>query len=93
MVLDAGAVLAYLEDEPGADVVHELLERGGVWMNLVNLGEITYIVEREEGARKADEIFAELVSDQPTDGRAALDWLPVDTALVRQASRIEAVGV
>lgn len=92
VVLDAGAVLAHLEDEPGAEVVDELLQRGNVWMNLVNLGEVTYIVERERGPREADEIFAELSNEQPSNGRPPLNWLPVDTTLVRQASRIKALG-
>ena len=61
-------------------------------MNVVKLGEVTYIVEREEGARKADEVFAELTSDQPSDGRSALDWLPIDTTLVRRAAHIKVPG-
>ena len=90
VVLDAGAMLAYLEDEPGAELVDELLAHGDVWMNLINLGEVTYIVERERGVRKADEIFAELTADQQSNGRPPLHWIPVDARLVRQASRFKA---
>lgn len=91
-VLDAGAVLAYLQDEAGSELVDGLLKRGDVWMNLVNLGEVTYIVERERGVHAADQLFAELTSDQPVDGRPSLGWVPVDATLVRQAARIKAFG-
>jgi len=90
VVLDAGAVLALVEDEPGADTVEELLRRGNVWMNLVNLGEATYIVERERGVRQADRLFAELTDDEPSDGRPPIRWLAVDARLVRQAASVKA---
>jgi PIN domain nuclease of toxin-antitoxin system len=92
VVLDAGAVLAHLEDEPGADIVGRILESGIAWMNLVNLGEVTYILERELGTLKADQTFAELSNEQPVDGRPPINWIPVDSRLVRQASRFKALG-
>jgi len=92
VVLDAGAVLALVQNEPGADAVDALLQSGNVWMNLVNLGEATYIVERKRGERQADRLFAELTSDRPPDGRAPIRWLDVDPRLVRQAARLKASG-
>lgn len=52
-VLDSYAVLAWLQGEPGAGKVTDLLRRasqGGVRLALctVNLGEVLYIIEREE---------------------------------------------
>jgi PIN domain nuclease of toxin-antitoxin system len=38
-VLDASAVIAYLQDEPGADVVDVAL-RDGSWISSVNLAEV-----------------------------------------------------
>ena len=53
VVLDAYAVLAFLDDEPGAEAVAEVLSFGEAWMTLVNLGEVAYIVERERGVEAA----------------------------------------
>ena len=41
VVLDAYAVLAFLDDEPGAEAVAEVLRSGEPWMTSVNLGEVT----------------------------------------------------
>ena len=64
-VLDSYALFAYLEAEPGANRVMELLElarRGKVrlYMCVVNLGEVMYIVERELGIQKAQETLARI---------------------------------
>lgn len=40
VVLDASAVLAYLNDEPGSDKVAEVLEHGGAVMGAVNYAEV-----------------------------------------------------
>lgn len=56
VVLDAYAVLAFLDDEPGAEAVAEVLRSGEPWMTLVNLGEVAYIVERERGVEAAEEV-------------------------------------
>jgi predicted nucleic acid-binding protein len=62
-VLDSFALLAYLADEPGADIVREVIEygqrqEGSVWMSVINLGECLYIVEREEGLTAAHRAIA-----------------------------------
>lgn len=41
VVLDAQAVPAFLDDEPGAEAVNEALRLGEPRMDLVNLGELT----------------------------------------------------
>ena len=53
-VLDSFALLAYLEDEPGAARVASLLGRAQkneieIWISIINYGEVLYIVERERG--------------------------------------------
>ena len=53
-VLDSFALLAYFEDEPGAETVEQLLrqaERQAItlYLALVNLGEVYYITQRERG--------------------------------------------
>lgn len=39
-VLDASALLAWLEDEPGADIVEPILASGAALMSAVNWGEV-----------------------------------------------------
>jgi ribonuclease VapC len=53
-VLDAFALVAYLQGEPGRDRVRELLRANlngehDVHMTVVNLGEALYIVQRSRG--------------------------------------------
>lgn len=54
-VFDSFALLAYLEGEKGAERVAALLSQAQtrqnpVWMSIINLGEVLYIIEREQGA-------------------------------------------
>lgn len=64
-VLDSYAVLAYLNDEPGAQVLQDILQLAqqgqvAVYMSWVNLGEVYYRLQRIYGrqlARKAIEII------------------------------------
>jgi PIN domain nuclease of toxin-antitoxin system len=53
-VLDSYAILSYLEAEKNGHKVKEILERAvsgncDIFMSIVNLGEVTYIIERERG--------------------------------------------
>jgi ribonuclease VapC len=62
-VLDSFALLAYLEDEAGAATVEEILEvcREGEaesWLSIVNLGEVLYVTEREQGLQAAQKAVA-----------------------------------
>ena len=61
-ILDACALIAYLNDENGAETVenifHQTLNgRTSVSMSIVNLLEVYYGVLREVGAYKADEVL------------------------------------
>lgn len=91
-VLDAHAIMALLEDEPGAERVTEVLKSGEPWMTLVNLGEITYTIERRRGKQEADTVFANLLADEWPGGAGPIQWLPVDRTLVRRAAELKAVG-
>jgi PIN domain nuclease of toxin-antitoxin system len=56
-VLDSFALLAYLEGERGRPRVRELLagaEAGvhAIFLSLINLGEVLYITERENGLHR-----------------------------------------
>jgi predicted nucleic acid-binding protein len=59
IVLDAWAVMAYLEDEPAAEKVADLIadahEDGTpLFMSVVNAGEVWYIIAREASVADAD---------------------------------------
>jgi predicted nucleic acid-binding protein len=87
-VLDSFAVLAYFEGEPGMSRVRTLLreaKKGSLVLHLsvINLGEILYIVEREQGLVAAQRALA------------ALDQLPIqvqpaDRSAVLSAARLKA---
>ena len=54
-VLDSFGLLAYFGGEPGEAQVKTVLERAAagqaeVYLSVVNLGEVAYIIEREQGA-------------------------------------------
>ncbi len=58
-ILDAFALIAYFEDEPGASFVESILldaEKGNIKlaMSVVNLGEIWYSIARSTSAGQAD---------------------------------------
>jgi PIN domain nuclease of toxin-antitoxin system len=92
IVLDTFAVLAFLEGEPPGQRVAEILTAGDPWMTLVNLGEVTYIVERGRGKAVADVVFADLLADERLDGGVPIRFLPIDQTLVRRAASLKATG-
>jgi predicted nucleic acid-binding protein len=61
-VLDAYALLAFLEAEEGGELVKTLFSTPGVrfYISVVNLGEMYYIILREHGKEVADNVEAEL---------------------------------
>lgn len=64
-VLDASAILRFLDREPGGDRIDELLSdfmdgECGIAVSAVNWGEIWAILLRKKGLRGAQEIFADL---------------------------------
>jgi ribonuclease VapC len=63
-VLDTHALFAFLQREPGEDLVAALTERAAMdvtlYLSLVNFGEMAYIAERERGARQATRILEDV---------------------------------
>lgn len=58
-VLDTWAVIAYLEDEPSAEQVENLIagaheQQISIYMTVVNVGEVWYIIAREVSEEEAD---------------------------------------
>lgn len=87
-VLDSYAILAYIADEEGADKVEEYLSlaRAGkaeLYMNVVNLGEIYYILARRKGVEVAN-LSVALLKEEP------IKFVSVDERLSLLAGRIKA---
>ncbi len=87
-VLDSFALLAYLEGESRTARVQFLLKgalngKNNLYVSLINLGEVLYIVERENGLVAAQQTLAAL--DQ-----LPLQFVPVSRATVLAAAHIKA---
>ena len=64
-VLDSYAMIAYFEDEPGADrvarVLRQLIQgKAKGFMSVVNWGEVYYNTMREQGVAEAEKVILQL---------------------------------
>ena len=89
-VLDAHALMVYLEREEGFDKVKlafskSLADQGPLPMTVVNAGEVLYIVRRERGPEEAARIETVIRS-------LPIDLVDVDLTLTREAARLKARG-
>lgn len=87
LVLDAWAVIAYLEDEPSAPQIADLIasahEEGlPVYMSVVNVGEVWYTIAREVSEEDANSSVKEL-----RDLR--IQFENVDWELTQEAARFK----
>ena len=87
-VLDASALMAYLEKESGYEKVKDLLIKSAdgnqpLLMSSVNLGEVYYILIKEHGREEADKIFR-LIETFP------VECINADWHLVKQAALFKA---
>jgi ribonuclease VapC len=83
-VLDAYAILAFLEDQPGADAVKQLIERAiedrtKLAMSVVNLGEVWYVLARVVSPEFADQMVSDIQG-------MAIEVVDADWAQTRQAA-------
>jgi ribonuclease VapC len=86
-VFDSFALLAFLEDEPGAEIVVEALQeivakRAGGYLSVINWGEIYYSIMRELGQSEAESALS-LISGLP------LELVDADLELTRAAARLK----
>ena len=89
-VLDSYALMAFFEDEPGADIVRSLIfkaEEGGVnlLMSVVNLGEVWYSIARSNSPEIADQYIQEI-------NGMAIEIVDADWALTHQAAAFKVNG-
>ncbi|HET9588026.1 MAG TPA: type II toxin-antitoxin system VapC family toxin [Anaerolineales bacterium] len=89
-VLDSYALMAFFEDEPGADFVRGLLLKaeessGDLLMSVVNLGEVWYAIARTNSAEIADQYIDDIMG-------MAIEVVDADWQLTRQAALFKANG-
>jgi ribonuclease VapC len=88
-VLDSFALLAYFGNEPGAEIVEQLLRQAQrqtvtLHLSLLNLGEVYYITQRERGRDAA--VAALALIDQLPIHQQAVDRLRVLAASTLKAN-------
>lgn len=86
-ILDAFALMAYLQNESGQAQVEKLLAQAlndecDVWMSLINWGEVVYSVAREQGDELANQVIADI-------DRAPISLIEITRARVAVAARIK----
>ena len=89
-VLDAYALMALFEDEPGADLVRGLLLKAEesdlkLIMSVVNLGEVWYSIARSSSPETADQTINEI-------NGMAIELVEADWSLTHQAAIYKAKG-
>jgi predicted nucleic acid-binding protein len=89
-VLDSYALMAFFEDEPGADTVRSLILKGeegtiNLVMSVVNLGEVWYSIARTNSPETADQYIGEIKG-------MSIEIVDVDWALTRQAALFKVGG-
>ncbi len=89
-VLDSYALLAFFEDEPGADFVRTLIQEAlesddRLLITVVNLGEIWYAIARTNSPEVADRYVREIES-------MGIEVVEADWRLTRQAAMFKARG-
>ena len=90
IVLDSYAVIAYLEEEPGHEIVGELLRQATdgsavLGISVVNLGEIWYHFARKQSEAIGDQVVKEI-------HELGIETVDADWALTRQAAAYKARG-
>jgi ribonuclease VapC len=89
-VLDAYALMAFFEDEPGADAVRAIIQESveketSLAMSVVNLGEIWYAIARSNSPEVADRYIGDIKG-------MGVEIVDADWALTRQAAIFKARG-
>ncbi|MDP2975514.1 MAG: type II toxin-antitoxin system VapC family toxin [Anaerolineales bacterium] len=89
-ILDTFALIAFFEDEPGADFVRELLLEAEsknikLAMTVVNLGEVWYSIARTVSAEQADATVQEIRG-------MSIEIIDADWKLTHQAAIYKARG-
>jgi ribonuclease VapC len=89
-VLDSYALMAFFEDEPGADFVRGLIQKAvesdtSLLMSIVNLGEVWYSIARTNSPEIADQYVHEIKG-------MGIEIVDNDWPLTRQAAAFKVNG-
>ncbi|HXQ37071.1 MAG TPA: type II toxin-antitoxin system VapC family toxin, partial [Anaerolineales bacterium] len=89
-VLDSYALMAFFEDESGADLVRELILKAeenkvNLLMSVVNLGEVWYSIARTNSPDVADQYIGEIRG-------MAIEIVDADWQITRQAAAFKVHG-
>ena len=87
-VLDSSAVLTYLSDLPGSDLLDEILDNANsgkvkVYISYLTISELYYIIGSEFSPRKANDAIAAVK-------RWPVTFVPVDESIALAAGRLMA---
>jgi len=87
-VLDSYAMIAYFEDEPGADRVAQVLRqlvqgKARGFMSVVNWGEVYYNTMREQGVAGAEKVIVQL-------DKFPIQMVEADKDLAYEAAKLKA---
>jgi predicted nucleic acid-binding protein len=87
-VLDANALLSYLQDRPGSSRVGQLMKEAAnherlLLMSVINWGEVFYSIWRSSGEHAARELMG-------SSTRFPVELVPVDLASVMAAAELKA---
>ena len=90
IVLDSWAIMAYMEDEPAAEKIANLIadarDQGDrLLMSVVNIGEVWYAMARRHSARDADDAIGELRT-------IGIEFIDTDWPLTKIAASYKALG-
>jgi PIN domain nuclease of toxin-antitoxin system len=87
-IFDSYALLALLEDEPGADLVTELISdrKTEAYISAINLGEIYYLLLRRSGVNQAERVL-ESITLEDSISIAEASW-----ERIKEASKVKAGG-
>ena len=88
IVLDTWAMMAYLNLEPAAQEVRQVLRRArrgqiSILLSIINFGECLYVIERRQGLQKALS-DANIIDDLP------VEVVPADRPFVFAAAHLKA---
>ena len=87
-VLDSFAMIAYFEDEPGADKVSEILSmvigrKAKGFMSVINWGEMYYNTMREQGVEEAESVLTQF-------DKYPIKLVEADRGLTYEAAKLKA---
>jgi len=86
-VLDSYAMIAFFEDEPGADRVADILRemldgKAKGFMSVINWGEMYYNTMKEQGAEAAEKVLQQF-------DKYPIQLIPADRAMTHEAAKLK----